>query len=34
MAEIVILACQIAGPAAALAIGLTLLGIAIGKIDA
>ncbi len=34
MAEFVILVCQITGPAAALAIGLTLLGIAMGKIEA
>ncbi len=32
MAEIVISICQFAGPAAVLAIGLTLLGIAMGKI--
>jgi len=32
MAEIVITICQFAGPAAVLAIGLTLLGIAMGKI--
>lgn len=34
MAEIVIAICQIAGPAAVIAIGLTLLGIAMGKIRA
>lgn len=34
MAEFVILVCQIAGPMAALAIGITLLGIATGKIEA
>jgi len=32
MAEIVITICQFAGPAAVIAIGLTLLGIAMGKI--
>lgn len=34
MAEIVIIVCQILGPAAVLAIGATLLGIALGKIRA
>lgn len=34
MAEIVIAVCQILGPAAVLAIGVTLLGIALGKIRA
>lgn len=34
MAEIVIMICQIAGPAAVLCIGATLLGIATGKIRA
>lgn len=34
VADIVITICQIAGPAAVLAIGLILLGIAVGKIRA
>jgi len=34
MAEIVIAVCQFLGPAAVLAIGITLLGIALGKIRA
>ena len=34
MADIVITICQIAGPAAVLAIGATLLGLAMGKIRA
>lgn len=34
MVDIVITICQIAGPAAVLAIGLILLGIAVGKIRA
>ena len=34
MAEIVIAICQIAGPVAVVAIGATLLGIALGKIRA
>lgn len=34
VADIVIAICQIAGPAAVIAIGITLLGIAVGKIRA
>lgn len=34
MADIVITICQIAGPLAVIAIGATLLGIALGKIRA
>lgn len=34
MADIVITICQIAGPAAVIAIGVILLGIALGKIRA
>jgi hypothetical protein len=34
VAEVVITICQFAGPAAVIAIGITLLGIALGKIEA